>query len=138
MPDRQPQQGPYYHVWLKPHWVLRAAPTHPFHGPYVSHAELWARTVDEISRHYSLNDLQEQELLDLTAAMPRGRVEPLGSRFVCLHGNETPKRLDPDTEKGKILAAFGLEGLEFEYSMDRQCSDSDKKAIRKLIGNIPY
>lgn len=104
-----PLQGPYYFVYLKPNWVLKAMPSK---DQFMAHTDFWPALVDTvIAPFYKIKDPRRLELLrGLVYSMPRGRVSdyqmPRGPKtWIVVCGNDFT--MNPAEQK-QVLSQFNL------------------------------
>jgi len=107
----KPMQGPWYMVYLKPNWVLRAMPMPD--DQFMDHVDHWPQIVDrDIVPFYKIKDPSViAKLKEIPYCMPRGRVSNTTSRFSqrpqwsAFHGMDFNYSKQ---EKAAILAQFNL------------------------------
>lgn len=117
-----PMQGPFYFIYLKPQWVLKAMPFPGRQDETMDHTDFWYGLVDSvIAPHYKISD--PKVIAELKRRMPysqpRGRVvqrRNYGGRteWVIYHGVDF--RYDVE-QKRAILSAFNLGEVAFNGSV---------------------
>lgn len=104
-----PLQGPYYWVYLKPGWVLKAMPSQ---NEFIGHPDFWEDiAVNLVAPFYKIKDPRTiEQLKHLSYCMPRGRVTETQLRngpksWAVDCGNDF--RMS-SAEQKQILAQFNL------------------------------
>ena len=105
----RPMQGPWYFLYLKPNWVLKAA---PMVDEFIGHEQYWYTLVERvIAPFYKISD---QNLIasikNIPYSMPRGRVSEYQLRngprtWIAVCGNDF---VYSKKEQQQILSEFNL------------------------------
>lgn len=146
--------GIWYYVYLEPDWRLETWRADE-HGEDVDHLGVW-RTylVPVLKDHYKLDDRAAERLKGLAYGVPRGRLDQTESEvrgrpgdWVFYHGQDFPSGLTEESERRKLMSAFGLSRLaakapdkiRFELSKHEQMVPEEKDQLGKILKvAIPY
>jgi len=126
----RPLQGPWYWVWLRPQWVLRAMPM-PGEEDTIDHPALWESLAEEVAAHHGLVDPSAvARLRNLPYAMPRGRVAVMRrmdgrKQWVLYHGNDFQMT---DAQRKQLVEAFNL-GEQFVAGLVRFVPDEHEVVL---------
>jgi len=144
--SRQPSEGVWYVVYLKPKWILRAYKEIEFKG--VEHVDIWEKDVSVIvAEHYKVS---QEEVALHPYGFPRGRVvnlnpskkeiatkaEMYGSQWAVYHGDDLPG----GTAKWQrqIVGAFDLAPaigrINWRFDNHEIRTDYDVEALSALLG----
>jgi hypothetical protein len=106
------RHGPYYWVYLKPSWILKAMPLDD-ESQTMDHGPFWSSIVDQlVAPHYGITSPADiRELKNAPYAMPRGRLVSVKDtsgerRFVFWNGEDFKTG---DKERKALIQAFGLD-----------------------------
>jgi len=149
--------GIWYYVWVDPAWRLDTYRADEY-GEGVDHLTVWKKYVVPILRkRYKLKAAVAQQVADVAYGVPRGRVDqvspdiyksgekPGNWMFYC--GNDFPSTLTLESERRKLISAFGLSRLaakapdriRFELAAHEKMVPEDQEKLQKLLGvKIPY
>jgi hypothetical protein len=137
-----PLQGPWYMLYLKPKWVLKALPSK---GNYVDHVDYWKVLVDtELVPHYKIKNTGViRDLYELPYSQPRGRVQDtskLGKRhWAVYYGVDFQYS---QTQRNTILSAFNLTAqfhaglVTFETDSHEIMIQEDLDMFQDLVGRM--
>lgn len=149
--------GIWYYVFLRPDWKLETFRTDDY-GEGVDHFSAWGTHILPIlKQHYKLDARTAGRLKDLAYGMPRGRVDRIapeihkvGERpgdWMFFHGKDFPRGLILESEKRKLISAFGLsrvaaanpDKIRFELAKHEKMVPEEQKQIQDLLKvRIPY
>jgi hypothetical protein len=152
-----PMVGPFYYVYLKPHWKIVAF-AHPSGGEEsYDHSQLWESVVSMIiTKHYGLDKDQSSDIDNLIYCMPRGRVvfqqpkdpkyHTTRGRFVIYTGADMPKSINRIKVRKDIMSKFNLlatsldqpERVVFADDEHEVMQEDDKRISQGIIGKVPY
>lgn len=142
--DDDPIGGIWYYVYLKPKWELVI-----LHGEERLHLDMWEKhVIPMLKKKYKLSAKRAVRLMDVSYAMPRGRVTEFVERgtstFIIRHGDDFPQGTSKNSELKKIVAYFGLTNrivlkqVEFEVDPHEQMDPEEQDVLEEIIGPVPY
>lgn len=140
----KPLLGPFYYLYLKPAWVLKALPSAE---GQTGHPDYWEALVDSIiAPHYKITDPRRIEAIkNIPYSQPRGRVDeyqPKGRRleWIVQVGNDI--QYDQKLQK-QVLVAFNL-GTQYMAGLVRFVPDyhevmiaAEFKQFEELVAPMP-
>ena len=131
-PESQPNEGPWYWVYLRPYWELFAAPARNQEESQ-DHPHFWRETVaPRLAEHYKISSRQLPALNETPYGLPRGRVSNtrIGgvTNWNLWHGNDLPKEIPIRSAFGMILDAFNLRPAMTAKTV-RQCFDEHEQML---------
>ncbi len=149
--------GIWYYLFLHPDWRLETFRTDEY-GEGVDHFHVWGRhLVPILKQHYKLDARVSGKLRELAYGMPRGRVDRIAPEIhkvgerpgdgVFFHGKDFPRALTLESEKRKLISAFGLsrvaaanpDKIRFELARHEKMIPEEQKQVQDLLKvRIPY
>lgn len=151
-----PSHGPWYWLYLKPDWVLRAFDV-PVGDDSLDHGDLWEHSCAlEVLKHYKIASRSEEAkaLINAPYGFPRGRCVHIDSKesmrginkFELAWGQDLPKSLSLEKERRKLIGAFHLTSIllqdnarvKFVRDNHEQMLSEDQKILQSVVGKIPY
>lgn len=146
--ERGAVTGIWYYLFLQPDWKLETFRTDDY-GEGVDHFNVWGtHLVRILKQHYKLDVRTAARSKGLAYGMPRGRVDRLASDdWVFFHGKDFPRGLTLESEKRKLISAFGLsrvaaanpDKIRFELAKHEKMVPEEQKQLQDLLKiRIPY
>lgn len=137
-----PLSGPWYMLYLKPKWVLKALPSK---DNFVDHVDFWKTLVDtELVPYYKIKSSGIiRDLYEIPYSQPRGRVQDmsaLGKRhWTVYYGVDFQYS---QAQRNTILSVFNLTGqfsaglVTFETDSHEIMIQEDLDMFQDLVGRL--
>jgi hypothetical protein len=156
--ERGPVIGIWYYVYVDGAWRLETFRPDEYEGVALDHPTVWKKyLVPLLKKTYKLSAAATGRLKALAYGVPRGRLDMTGTEllkpgekpgdWVFYHGDDFPSGLVLESERRKLITAFGLsrlaakapEKVRFEKAKHETMVPEEREELQKVLGvRIPY